>query len=146
LPKTQRFKEKPVLQAMLLVAQPGMLAKLQEELLANWVRQEPANWVTLEGKSVAETKKYGPYKGSKDNGGRPIYVIKKKGKDGKWHTTSETKARHDYEKKTGKKVPKGTDVDHKNNNHSDDRSSNLQLLKHGKNTAKENKRRAGKKS
>jgi hypothetical protein len=42
---------------------------------------------------------YGPYKGSKQNGGRPIYVIKKKG--GK-KTTSTNKARLDYKKKTGK--------------------------------------------
>lgn len=93
---------------------------------------------------MAETKKFGPYKGSKENGGRPIYVYKKK-VDGKWVTTSKNKARADYESKTGRKLPKDTDVDHKNNNHSDDRKSNLRPLKHGKNTAKENKRRAGKK-
>lgn len=94
---------------------------------------------------MAETKKFGPYKGSKANGGRPIYVYKTKGKDGKWHTTSKNKARADYEEKSGRKLPKDTDVDHKNNNHSDDRKSNLRPLKHGKNTAKENKRRVGKK-
>lgn len=93
---------------------------------------------------MAETKKFGPYKGSKANGGRPIYVYKTKGKDGKWHTTSKNKARADYESKTGRKLSKDTDVDHKNNNHSDDRRSNLRPLKHGKNTAKENKRRAKK--
>jgi hypothetical protein len=93
---------------------------------------------------MAETKRFGPYKGSKENGGRPIYVYKTKGKDGKWHTTSKNKARADYESKNGK-LDRDTDVDHKNNNHSDDRSSNLRALKHGKNTAKENKRRAGKK-
>lgn len=93
---------------------------------------------------MAEKKKFGPYKGSKENGGRPIYVYKEK-KDGKWVTTSKNKARADYEEKSGRKLSKGTDVDHKNNNHSDDRKSNLRPLKHGKNTAKENKRRAGKK-
>lgn len=93
---------------------------------------------------MAEKKKFGPYKGSKANGGRPIYVYKEK-KDGKWVTTSKNKARADYEEKSGRKLPKDTDVDHKNNNHSDDRKSNLRPLKHGKNTAKENKRRAGKK-
>lgn len=93
---------------------------------------------------MAETKKFGPYKGSKENGGREIYVYKTKGKDGKWHTTSKNKARADYESKNGK-LPRGTDVDHKDNNHSNDSSSNLRALKHGKNTAKENKRRAGKK-
>jgi hypothetical protein len=93
---------------------------------------------------VGTKKEFGPYKGSKQNGGRPIKVTKVKGKDGKWHTTSKNKARDDYEKKNGK-LPRDVDVDHKNNNHSDDRSSNLRPLKHGKNTAKENKRRAGKK-
>jgi hypothetical protein len=93
---------------------------------------------------MAETKKFGPYKGSEANGGRPIYVYKTKGKDGKWHTTSKNKARADYESKNGK-LSRDTDVDHKDNNHSNDSSKNLRALKHGKNTAKENKRRAGKK-
>ena len=51
---------------------------------------------------MAETKKFGPYKGSDANGGRPIYVYKKKVGD-KWVTTSKNKARADYESKTGKK-------------------------------------------
>jgi len=93
---------------------------------------------------MAETKKFGPYKGSDANGGRPIYVYKTKGKDGKWHTTSKNKARADYEGKNGK-LPRGTDVEHKDNNHSNDSHKNLRALPHGKNTAKENKRRAGKK-
>jgi hypothetical protein len=93
---------------------------------------------------MSEVKKFGPYKGSAQNGGRPIYVYKKK-VGGKWVTTSKNKARADYEKDHGK-LSRDTDVDHKNNNHSDDRKSNLRPLKHGKNTAKENKRRAGKKS
>ena len=92
---------------------------------------------------MAETKKFGPYKGSDANGGRPIYVYKEKVGD-KWVTTSKNKARADYESKNGK-LPRGTDVDHKDNNHSNDSSKNLRALKHGKNTAKENKRRAGKK-
>jgi hypothetical protein len=93
---------------------------------------------------VAEKKKFGPYKGSKENGGRPIYVYKEK-VDGKWVTTSKNKARADYESENGKIKSKKKTVDHKNNNHSDDRKGNLQLLDKGKNTAKENKRRAGKK-
>lgn len=93
---------------------------------------------------MSEWKTFGPYKGSDQNGGRPIYVKKKKVGD-KWVTTSTNKAREDYQKKTGKKLPKGTDVDHKDNNHSNDSKGNLRALKHGKNTAKENKRRAGKK-
>jgi hypothetical protein len=93
---------------------------------------------------VAEKKKFGPYKGSKANGGRPIYVYKEK-VDGKWVTTSKNKARADYESENGKIKSKKKTVDHKNNNHSDDRKGNLQLMDKGKNTAKENKRRAGKK-
>lgn len=95
---------------------------------------------------MAETKKFGPYKGSKENGGRPIYVYKTKQSDGTWKTTSKNKARADYEAKNGK-LPKDVDVDHKNNKgrKGDDRSSNLQAMSHSKNVAKENKRRAGKK-
>lgn len=85
------------------------------------------------------------YKGSKQNGGRKIIVEHYKDKDGKWHTTSKNAARAKYEKKHGK-LSRDTDVDHKNNNHDDDRSSNLRPLKHGKNTAKENKRRSKKKA
>ena len=92
---------------------------------------------------MSEVKKFGPYKGSEQNGGRPIYVYKKK-VGGKWVTTSKNKARADYESKNGK-LSKNTDVDHKDNNHSNDSSKNLRPLAHGKNTAKENKRRAGKK-
>lgn len=92
---------------------------------------------------IGTRKKFGPYKGSAQNGGRPIYVWKVKTKDG-WKTESKNKAREDYESKHGK-LSKNVDVDHKNNKHSDDRASNLRPLKHGDNTAKENKRRAGKK-
>ena len=91
---------------------------------------------TKDGKKVS-----GPYKGSKQNGGRPIYSVVNS--DGS--RTSVNKARFDYEKKTGKKLSKDTDVDHKDNNHNNDGKGNLRALKHGKNTAKENKRRAGKK-
>ena len=92
---------------------------------------------------MSEAKRFGPYKGSEQNGGRPIYVYKKK-VGGKWVTTSKNKARADYESKNGK-LSRDTDVDHKDNNHSNDSSKNLRPLAHGKNTAKENKRRAGKK-
>jgi hypothetical protein len=94
---------------------------------------------------MAEAKKYGPYKGSKENGGRPIYVYKTKGKDGKQHTTSKNKARADYESENGKIKSKNKTVDHKDNNHNNDSKGNLRILDKGKNTAKENKRRAGKK-
>lgn len=85
------------------------------------------------------------YKGSAQNGGREIIVEHYK-KDGKWHTTSKNAARAQYEKEHGKLKSKNKTVDHKNNNHSDNRSSNLQVLDKGANTAKENKRRAGKKA
>jgi hypothetical protein len=89
--------------------------------------------------------KYGPYKGSKQNGGRPIYVFKKKVK-GKTVTTSSNKARVEYEEKKGKKLSKKTDVNHKNNKGraGSDAMSNLNTLSHKKNVGKENKRRAGK--
>ena len=92
-------------------------------------------------------KIFGPYKGSKANGGRPIYVLKRKRKDGTTVTTSTNKARKDYEDATGKTLPRKTDVDHKDNKGraGSDRISNLQPLSHGKNVAKENKVRGKKK-
>ena len=92
-------------------------------------------------------KIFGPYKGSKQNGGRPIYVFKRKKKDGTVVTTSSNKARVDYEKATGKTLSKKTDVDHKDNGGRAGRDgrSNLQAMSHSKNVAKENKRRAKKK-
>lgn len=91
-------------------------------------------------------KIFGPYKGSKQNGGRPIYVFKRKRKDGSVETTSSNKARVDYEKATGKSLPRTTDVDHKDNGGRAGRDgrSNLQAMSHSANVAKENKRRAKK--
>lgn len=91
-------------------------------------------------------KKYGPYEGSEQNGGRPIYVFKKK-KNGKTVTTSSNKARVDYEESTGKTLPRHKEVDHKNNKGraGDDRKSNLRVVSKSKNVAMENKRRAKKK-
>ena len=93
-------------------------------------------------------KIFGPYKGSKQNGGRPIYVFKRKRKDGTTVTTSTNKARHEYEEATGKKLPKDSEVDHKNNKGraGDDRISNLRVIKKSENVAIENKRRAKKKT
>ena len=93
-------------------------------------------------------KIFGPYKGSKQNGGRPIYVFKRKKKDGTTVTTSSNKARIDYEKATGKTLPKSTDVDHKDNGGRAGRDGikNLQTMSHSKNVGKENKRRAVKKT
>jgi hypothetical protein len=91
------------------------------------------------------TKKFGPYEGSEENGGRPIYVYKKKVGD-KWVTTSKNKARADYEDKHGK-LSRDTDVDHikGGGRKGKDSMSNLQAMSHSKNVAKENKSRAGKK-
>lgn len=91
-------------------------------------------------------KIFGPYKGSKQNGGRPIYVFKRKKKNGETITTSSNKARVDYEKATGKTLPKSTEVDHKNNKGraGDDRLSNLRTISKSKNVGLENKRRAKK--
>ena len=88
-------------------------------------------------------KIFGPYKGSKQNGGRPIYVFKRKKKDGTTTTTSSNKARVDYEKATGKSLPRNTDVDHKDNGGraGRDHLGNLQPMSHSMNVAKENKRR-----
>jgi len=96
---------------------------------------------------VGQVKIFGPYKGSKQNGGRPIYVIKRKKKDGTTETTSTNKARLDYKKATGKKLTRNTDVDHKDNGGRAGRDGigNLQAMSHSKNVGKENKRRAKKK-
>lgn len=83
-------------------------------------------------------KIYGPYKGSKQNGGREIYVIRKA--DGS--TTSTNKARKDYEDSRGTKLSKKTHVDHKDNNKANDSKSNLQAMSAKKNIGKENRRRA----
>ena len=99
-------------------------------------------------KSIKKTikKMFGPYKGSEQNGGRPIYVFKRRTKNGKVVTTSSNKARVDYEKATGKTLPKKTEVDHKNNKGraGDDRISNLRTISKSKNVGLENKRRAKK--
>lgn len=91
-------------------------------------------------------KIFGPYKGSKANGGRPIYVIKRKKKDGTTETTSTNKARKDYEDATGKTLPRKSEVDHKNNKGraGDDRLANLRVISKKKNVGLENKRRAKK--
>ena len=73
-------------------------------------------------------------------------MIKKRNKNGKVVTTSSNKARVDYEKATGKTLPRGTEVNHKNNKGraGDDRLSNLNTLSKSKNVGLENKRRAKK--
>jgi mRNA-degrading endonuclease toxin of MazEF toxin-antitoxin module len=93
-------------------------------------------------------KIFGPYKGSKQNGGRPIYVIKRKKKDGTTETTSTNKARLDFKRATGKRLARTTDVDHKDNGGREgkDGIENLQTMSHSKNVGKENKRRTVKKA
>jgi len=92
-------------------------------------------------------KIFGPYKGSKQNGGRPIYVIKRKKKDGTTESTSTNKARLEYKKATGKKLKRNQEVDHKDNKgrKGSDKISNLRVLSKKKNVGLENKRRAKKK-
>ena len=92
-------------------------------------------------------KIFGPYKGSKQNGGRPIFVIKRKKKDGTTETTSTNKARLDYKKATGKKLKRNQEVDHKDNGgrKGSDALSNLRVISKKKNVGLENKRRAKKK-
>ena len=85
---------------------------------------------------MAAKKVYGPYKGSKQNGGRKIYVIKEGGK-----TTSTNAARLDYKRATGKSLSKKTHVDHKDNNHKNGSKSNLSAMSASKNIAKGNKNR-----
>ena len=90
---------------------------------------------TKDGKKV-----YGPFP-DKNKHGRPMYSVVNS--DGS--RTSVTAARFDYEKKTGKKLGKNTDVDHKDNNSKNGDGKNLRAIRHSKNVAKENKRRVGKK-
>lgn len=92
---------------------------------------------------MAETKRFGPYRNNQ-KGGRPYYVYKTRVAKGEWKSSSKNKARADYEAKNGK-LPKDVDVDHKDNNKHNGSMKNLQAMKHGKNVAKENKHRAGKK-
>jgi len=96
---------------------------------------------------MEQMKIFGPYKGSKENGGRKIYVIKRKKKDGTTVTTSTNAARLDYKKATGKKLRRDQEVDHKDNGgrKGNDKISNLRVLSKKKNVGLENKRRAGKK-
>ncbi len=83
-------------------------------------------------------KTYGPYKGSKQNGGRKIMVIRRA--DGS--TTSTNAARHKKEKALGKSLSKDKHVDHKDNNKNNDSAKNLKVMSRKKNIGKENKRRA----
>lgn len=87
---------------------------------------------------VSGTKVYGPYKGSKQNGGRKTVVVynSKTGKMG-----SKDYAREKKEKELGRKLSKKEHVDHKDNNKHNDSSSNLQVMSAKKNIGKGNKNR-----
>lgn len=94
--------------------------------------------------TVREVK--GSFKGSKQNGGRPITVFHKKMADGSWSTTSSNTARVKYEKKTGKKLSKDQDVDHPHNGDGrKGKDTGLTVKSHSENVAKGNKERAKKK-
>ena len=83
------------------------------------------------------TKKvYGPYKGSKQNGGRAIYVIKHGQK-----ATSTNAARLDYKRATGRSLSKKTHVDHVDNNKNNGSVSNLRAMSASKNIGKGNQNR-----
>ncbi len=75
---------------------------------------------------VTGPKTYGPYKGSKQNGGRSI-VVKYDPKSQK--TTSTNAARDKKEKELGRKLSKNEHVDHKDNNKDNGGSKNLQGVK-----------------
>ena len=88
------------------------------------------------------TKVFGPYKGSAENGGRPIMVVKKK--DGS--STSTNAARYKFESKRGR-LDRNTDVNHKDNGGRAGRDGmkNLNAMSHSKNVADGNRRRVKKK-
>jgi hypothetical protein len=87
---------------------------------------------------VTGPKTYGPYKGSKQNGGRKI-VVKYDPKSQK--TTSTNAARHTKEKQLGRKLRKDEHVDHKDNNKDHNGAKNLQVMKASDNIGKGNKHR-----
>lgn len=83
------------------------------------------------------SKVYGPYKGSKANGGRKHYVIKKK--DGS--TTSKNQAKQDLEDRTGRKLGKHVHADHKDGNKHNNSAQNVRAMSASKNIGKGNKER-----
>lgn len=94
--------------------------------------------MTKKNEKVTGTKVYGPYKGSKQNGGRKTVVVynSKTGKMG-----SRDYARQKKEKELGHKLRKDQHVDHKDNNKDNDSSSNLQVMSAKKNIGKGNQHR-----
>lgn len=82
------------------------------------------------------SKVYGPYKGSKANGGRKHYVIKKGGK-----TTSKNQAKQDLEDRTGRKLGKHVHADHKDGNKHNNSAKNVRAMSAKDNVGKGNKER-----
>lgn len=94
--------------------------------------------MTRKNEKVSGTKVYGPYKGSKQNGGRKTVVVynSKSGKMG-----SKNAARHKKEKELGRKLSKDEHVDHSDGNKNHDGSKNLKVMSASKNIGKGNKER-----
>ena len=94
--------------------------------------------MTKKNEKVSGTKVYGPYKGSKENGGRKSVVVynSKTGKMG-----SKNYARYKKEKSLGRKLSKSEHVDHKDNNRHHDGDSNLRVTSAHENIGKGNKHR-----
>jgi CRISPR/Cas system CMR-associated protein Cmr5 small subunit len=94
--------------------------------------------VTKKNEKVSGTKVYGPYKGSKQNGGRKTVVVynSKTGKMG-----SKNYARQKKEDELGHKLSKNEHVDHKDNNKDHNGSKNLQVMSAKKNIGKGNQHR-----
>ncbi|NDH64824.1 MAG: HNH endonuclease [Microbacteriaceae bacterium] len=86
------------------------------------------------------TKVYGTQgnlrKTAKDKN-RQIVVIRKPNGS----TTSQTLAAYKKEQSTGSKIPKGMEVDHKDNNRENNKASNLKVISKSENVAKGNKTR-----
>ena len=94
--------------------------------------------MTKKNEKVSGTKVYGPYKGSKENGGRKSVVVynSKTGKMG-----SKNYARVKKEKELGRTLSKNEHVDHKDNNKDHNGSKNLQVMSAKKNIGKGNQHR-----
>lgn len=94
--------------------------------------------MTKKNEKVSGTKVYGPYKGSKQNGGRKTVVVynSKTGKMG-----SKNYARQKKEDELGHKLSKNEHVDHKDNNKDHNGSKNLQVMSAKKNIGKGNQHR-----
>lgn len=94
--------------------------------------------MTKKNEKVTGTKVYGPYKGSKQNGGRKTVVVynSKTGKMG-----SKNYARQKKEDELGHKLSKNEHVDHKDNNKDHNGSKNLQVMSAKKNIGKGNQHR-----